>query len=88
MRGKTKAARRDRPAAKYDAKYREKKSKLRRLAKELDAAVAALERLPLCDLCAAAHRLGDRVGCTHLPAHKHLVLDAELIRGQLRQLDH
>ena len=67
----------------YNIKYRHKVTKIKHYSKELDQLVAALEKLPKCPECKAWG-----LACLHTPAHKHLERDAELTRGNLRQLDH
>ena len=73
----------------YNQKWRAKRNKIKQLTKQLDDLEVMLENLPKCPACVAdsAH-WNVSVRCWHTHAHKDATVTAELVRGQLRQLEH
>ena len=68
----------------YNQRYREKQAKIKRLARQLDDAVVAMEKLPKCSAC----RRVDDQRCDHTGERRERVEAAELARNQLQQLEH
>ncbi len=69
----------------HNAKYRDKKKKVRAAEQDLDELVAALEKLPRCDDCAGSQ---PRDQCQHTRERKKQLLEVELVRARLIELDH
>ena len=67
----------------YNQKWRLKRARIQATAKELDKLATQLARLPQCAACASAN-----LACRHSPEHRALLERAELVRGELQQLEH
>jgi hypothetical protein len=77
----------------YQARWREKQGKIKRLAKLLDDEMNAMEHLPHCAACSArAVTLPSGAisfpACSHSPMRKRLTASMELTRLHLEQLEH
>ena len=66
----------------YNQRYREKQSKIKKFSKQLDVAVEEMETLAKCQTCAAM----PGQACTHTPARKALAATTEHVRSALQQL--
>ena len=67
----------------YNKKWRDKQAKIKKLGQELDAMVAAMEKLPRCTACESA-----QVACGHTKARHQALELIEIHRGWLRDLEH
>ncbi len=68
----------------YNDRYREKQSKIKKFSKQLDAALLEMEKQPKCAECAG---IPSSV-CAHTPARRALHATAEKMREELAQVDH
>jgi hypothetical protein len=67
----------------YNRRAREKKAMIKRISRELDAAIEALERLPKCCACQSPG-----AQCDHTTQRKLYTIEAAIARSQLAEAEY